>query len=71
LGHYVWDREARLEIAALSADGTLQLIEREGLDTRKFTESELLTRNRGNFRPEVTLAARQVDLEAQAYTQAL
>ena len=64
LGHYIWDREGRLEIAALSADGTLQLIEREGLDTRKFTESELLTRNRGNFRPQVTQAARQVDLEA-------
>ena len=64
LGHYVWDREGRLEIATLSGDGTLQLIEREGLDTRKFTESELLTRNRGNFRPQVTQAARQVDLEA-------
>ncbi len=64
LGHYVWDREARLEIAALSGDGTLQLIERTGLNTNKFTEAELATHNRGTVRPQLTEEARHPDLES-------
>lgn len=41
LGEFVWDREARTEIAATSADGAIRVLTRGTLDTRRFTESEI------------------------------
>jgi hypothetical protein len=63
-GHFIWDREGRREIAALTDDGTLQLIQVKGLNTTKFTDAELVTRSREHFRPQITQQARETDVEA-------
>ncbi|HKR58345.1 MAG TPA: VCBS repeat-containing protein, partial [Pyrinomonadaceae bacterium] len=63
-GHFIWDREGRREIAVLTEDGSLQLIQAKGLNTTKFTDAELVTRNRERFRPQVTQQAREQDVEA-------
>src|SRR5215204_3706292 len=61
LGHFIWDREGRKEIAVLATDGTVSILQSDGLDTKPFTDEELLVRNRGRFRPE---GIRNVDVEA-------
>jgi hypothetical protein len=40
VGNFVWDRENRPEIALLSGDGSIRILERGKLDKRPFTESE-------------------------------
>lgn len=41
LGDFIWDREHRLEMALLSEDGTVHLLQRGELATRQYTESEI------------------------------
>jgi hypothetical protein len=52
LGQFTWDREGRSEIAALTSDGTVHVVERENLDTRPFSEAEAAQRTRGNLKPQ-------------------
>jgi hypothetical protein len=61
LGHFIWDREGRKEIATLAADGTATMLQSGNLDTRPFTRKELSARNRGRFRPQ---ASASVDVES-------
>jgi hypothetical protein len=63
LGHFIWDREGSPEIATLAGDGTLNVLQRKGLNTERFSEAELSVRNRGNWKPQ---ASRQVDVEELA-----
>lgn len=51
LGHFSWDRQGRSELAALTENGVVQILQRERLDTRPFTEDEKARRNRGNWVP--------------------
>jgi uncharacterized repeat protein (TIGR01451 family) len=64
LGHYIWDRDARVEIAALGDNGTLQFIQSQGLDTRRYSESEMLKRTRGNLQAPAAKGGKAVDVEA-------
>jgi uncharacterized repeat protein (TIGR01451 family) len=41
LGDFIWDRDGRPEIAALSYDGTVSILARGELNTRPFTASEM------------------------------
>jgi predicted outer membrane repeat protein len=52
LGQFTWDREGRSEIAALTSDGTVRIIEHEKLDTRPFTAAEAAQRTRGKLKPQ-------------------
>src|SRR5215213_9990488 len=52
LGQFVWDRQGRSEIAALTYDGTVHIVEHGKLDTRPFSEAEAAQRTRGNLRPQ-------------------
>ena len=61
IGHFIWDREGREEIAALATDGTVSIIQPERLDTREYSADERALRLRGNFRPQVIASA---DIEA-------
>src|SRR5688500_9095764 len=40
LGQFVWDRQGRSEIAALTYDGTVHIVEHGKLDIRPFSEAE-------------------------------
>ena len=51
LGEFAWDRKGNSEIAALSDDGTVHIIQNARLDNRPFTEVEALERTRGRLRP--------------------
>lgn len=42
--NFVWDRGGAREIAVLSDDGSVRILEQSGLDKRQFSEAELLTR---------------------------
>ncbi|MFZ0063084.1 MAG: hypothetical protein WAL47_13720, partial [Pyrinomonadaceae bacterium] len=52
LGHFAWDREGRSEIAALTQDGTVHIVESGKLDTRPFSETEAAQRTRGKLIPK-------------------
>ncbi|HSK29577.1 MAG TPA: hypothetical protein VLA17_06395, partial [Candidatus Limnocylindria bacterium] len=64
LGHFTWDRQGRTEIAALTHDGTVHIVEHGKLDIRPFTEAEAAQRSRGNFRAQRTSA--KLDVESVA-----
>ncbi len=38
LGEFAWDRQGRSEIAALSADGKVHIVQNAKLDTRPFSD---------------------------------
>jgi CSLREA domain-containing protein len=40
VGHFVWDRENRPEIALLGASGTIQILQRGNIDRRQYSEEE-------------------------------
>ncbi len=63
LGQFVWDRQGRTEVAALTEDGSVQLLRNGKLDTRPFTEAELVQRNRGRLK--ATRSSVNVDIESQ------
>ena len=50
VGEFTWDRNGRSEMAALTDDGAVQVIQQKKLDTRPFTEQEKATRTRGNLK---------------------
>jgi Big-like domain-containing protein len=50
LGEFTWDRDGRSELAALTDDGAVQIVQHKKLDTRPFTEQEKATRTRGNMK---------------------
>ncbi|HEY6243325.1 MAG TPA: hypothetical protein VIX17_05240, partial [Pyrinomonadaceae bacterium] len=52
LGEFEWDREGRSEIAALTYDGTVHIVENGKLDTRPFTDAEKALRTRANLKPK-------------------
>ena len=52
LGQFTWDRQGRSEIAALTYDGTIHIVENGKLDTRPFSEAEAAQRTRGNLKPQ-------------------
>src|ERR1051325_9167432 len=52
VGEFTWDRQGRREIAALTSDGAVHIVESGKLDTRPFTEAEAAQRTRGNFKPQ-------------------
>ena len=52
LGEFTWDRQGRSEIAALTSDGTVHIVENGKLDTRPFNDAEAAQRTRGNLRPQ-------------------
>jgi Domain of unknown function (DUF4214) len=68
LGNFVWDREARNEIAALSSDGSVHIIERETLDPRPFSEQDLAERRALRRQPVVRQT--DEDIESAASWQA-
>ncbi len=41
---FIWDRDARLELAVAAEDGTVQIVARGTLDTRPFTVEEVRAR---------------------------
>ena len=51
VGEFAWDREGRSEIAALSDDGTVHIVQNAKLDTRPYSEAEAAERTRGKRRP--------------------
>src|SRR5262245_13159673 len=42
LGEFIWDRDGRVEIAALTEDGTVRIAARGDLDTRPMSPEEIL-----------------------------
>src|SRR6185503_5689230 len=61
LGQFTWDRQGRSEIAALTNDGTVHIVQNGKLDTRPFSEAEAAQRTRGNLKPQKST---KVDLES-------
>jgi hypothetical protein len=61
LGEFAWDRQGRSEIAALTYDGTVHILENGNLDTSPFTDTEKTQRTRGNLRPQKNS---KVDIES-------
>jgi hypothetical protein len=49
IGEFVWDREGRSEIAALTDDGSVHILRYAKLDTRPFSESEMAQRTRARL----------------------
>src|SRR6185503_7835763 len=69
LGEFSWDREGRTEIAALTYDGTVHIVENGKADKRPFTEAEAAQRTRGNlYQKSTTMSAesvsRKLDIES-------
>jgi hypothetical protein len=56
LGEFIWDRESRQEIAALSADGSVHIVARGLLDTRPFSAAEMQERRRGMVEVRAAMA---------------
>ncbi|HXQ72054.1 MAG TPA: hypothetical protein VN844_16280, partial [Pyrinomonadaceae bacterium] len=52
LGEFTWDRQGRTEIAALTSDGTVHIVENGKVDTRPFSDAEAAQRTRGNLKPQ-------------------
>ena len=50
LGEFAWDREGRSEIATLTGEGVIQIVQHSKLDTRPFSAGEAAQRNRGNLK---------------------
>ncbi|HEX6284160.1 MAG TPA: hypothetical protein VFZ71_04770, partial [Pyrinomonadaceae bacterium] len=63
LGQFTWDRQGRNEIAALTSDGTVHIVEQGKLDTRPFTEAEAAQRTRANLKVQRTS---KLDVESVA-----
>ena len=63
LGQFTWDRQGRNEIAALTSEGTVHIVEQGRLDTRPFTEAEAAQRTRANLRVQRTS---KLDVESVA-----
>ncbi|HEY7711899.1 MAG TPA: hypothetical protein VIG57_17930, partial [Candidatus Entotheonella sp.] len=61
LGEFAWDRQGRSEIAALSADGTVHIVENAKLDNRPFSDAEAAKRTRGNLKPQERIS---LDIES-------
>jgi len=55
VGRFVWNRQARQEIAVMGADGTVSILQPDGLDTQPFTDAELFVHNRGRFKPQIKI----------------
>ena len=62
LGEFAWDREGRSELAALTSDGAVQIVQNAKLDNRPFTEAEAAQRTRGKLRRQA--ASNNMDLES-------
>ena len=62
VGHFIWERERRQEIALLSSDGAVSILQPNGVNPKRYSDTELFKRNRGNFRPEIK---RNPDVEAE------
>jgi hypothetical protein len=60
LGEFAWDRQGRSEIAALTSDGTVHIVQHGKLDTRPFTEEESAQRTRGQAMPK-GLASKDIE----------
>src|SRR6185369_13027349 len=52
LGEFSWDRLSRTEIAALSTDGTVHIVQNAKADRRPYTEAEKAQRTRANLKPQ-------------------
>ena len=63
LGEFAWDREGRSEIAALTSEGVVQIVQHAKLDTRPFSAGEAAQRTRGNvnLRPQVRSTAQDAE----------
>ena len=61
LGEFAWDRDGRSEIAALSDDGAVHIVENAKLDSRPFSEAEAAERTRGKLKPT---GLRSLDVES-------
>ena len=61
LGQFTWDRQGRSEIAALTHDGTLRVVESGKLDTRPYSDAEAAQRTRGNLKPIPQRVAKDVE----------
>ena len=68
LANYVWDRESRNELAALSSDGTVYLMEQPSIDKRRFTEAELAQRAELRRAPRVKTT--EADIDAMPHWEA-
>jgi len=64
VGEFAWDRESYSEIAALSEDGAIRVLQNQKSDTRPFTAAEAARRTRGTLQPLVI--SRAPDVEAVA-----
>lgn len=62
IGHFVWDREARIEIAVESNDGVVSILGRRSIKTGPFSDSEKAVRSLGRSRPQTS--ERNPDIEA-------
>jgi predicted outer membrane repeat protein len=62
VGEFAWDREGRSEIAVLSDDGVVHIVQNSKLDTRPFSEAEAAQRTRGNLK--VNRVTENVDVES-------
>jgi uncharacterized repeat protein (TIGR01451 family) len=61
VGNFAWDRGGPSEIAALSADGAIHVLQNAKADTRPFSEAEAARRRRGMLRPLAPAAAFDVE----------
>src|SRR6201991_1802538 len=52
LGEFTWDRQGRTEIAALTSDGTVHIVQSGKVDTRPFSDAEAAQRTRANLKPQ-------------------
>ena len=50
LGEFAWDREGRSEIATLTGEGMIQIVQHSKLDARPFSPAEAAKRTRGNLK---------------------
>jgi hypothetical protein len=50
VGEFSWDREGRSEIATVTSDGVIQIVQHSKLDTRPFSPGEAAQRTRGNLK---------------------
>jgi predicted outer membrane repeat protein len=62
VGQFVWDRAGHSEIAALSEDGAIHILQQAKAETRRFSAAEAAERTRGKVRPSAATAA--VDVES-------
>jgi hypothetical protein len=73
---FIWDRDSRMEMAALSEDGAVQILKRGELDSRPLTESEARegrrlaaeAKERGLSAPAIRRAAKPLKWEVAERT---